>query len=173
MNVKTTKNVTMIKYFLGIILLSSCGQYIKQNEKEKTIKNSKIYTDTLVYKILHFNNKKKNNEYKAATLSEQEIIKVENLLIQSIEIWNREKEKEFINDHSNFETKKNQILINLKEYKRQYTPVVNKKNEKEVLIYCACNGYFGLVQDGGKCYFKLKVNLTKMTYTKIRINGIA
>ena len=163
----------MLKYILGIIILSSCGQNFKQDKKEKTIKRSKIESDTLLYKILHLNNKEKNNEYRASNLSKEEIIKVENLLIQSIEIWNIEKEKEFNNDISNFENYKNEVLINLKEYKRQYTPVINEKNEKEVLIYCACDGYFGLVQDGGKCYFKLTVNLTKMTYSQIRINGIA
>ena len=168
----------MIKYFIGLILLTSCGQNYKQDKKEKIVKRSEIKADTLVYKIIHYKSEENvnNKQFKASNLTRQEISKVENLLNQSIEIWNIEKEKEFLKfktEHQNYKIEKNRMLITLNEYKRQYTPVINKENEKEVMIYCACDGYFGLVQDGGKCYFKLKVNLTKMTFTQIRINGIA
>ena len=168
----------MIKYFIGLILLTSCGQNYKQDKKEKIVKRSEIKADTLVYKIIHYKSEENvnNEQFKASNLTRQEISKVENLLNQSIEIWNIEKEKEFLKfktEHQNYKIEKNRMLITLNEYKRQYTPVINKENEKEVMIYCACDGYFGLVQDGGKCYFKLKVNLTKMTFTQIRINGIA
>ena len=74
--------------------------------------------------------------------------------------------------------------INLKNYKKQFIPIINENGEKEIYINCffhdkSINDYFDwkkeliFVCDGGNNYFQLKVNLKKMTYYDFMVNGYA
>ena len=73
--------------------------------------------------------------------------------------------------------------IDLPNYKRQYIPVINSDGEKEVWVNCFCkhisSHFFDwknqivIVMDGGKCFFNLKINLTKMQYSDFMVNGEA
>ena len=58
-------------------------------------------------------------------------------------------------------------LFPLSIYRRQYVAVITEKGEKEVWVNFIC-GDFGhwrnspvIVDDGGKCYFQLFINLTR------------
>ncbi len=74
---------------------------------------------------------------------------------------------------------KNKLLSPTK-YKRQYFPVINEKGDKEVWVNCFCRNIDGnwkeeliLVQDGGNCFFQLKVNLKAKKYYEFTVNGNA
>jgi len=74
---------------------------------------------------------------------------------------------------------------NNNDYIKQCIATKNTNNEVIVWLYCICHksGLFfgddfqrqpiGIVQDGGECFFKLKINLTKQTYFDLSINGDA
>ena len=103
-------------------------------------------------------------------LTKSELIEIENILKIAVQ----EKNKKNKWSETDFE-------LTLKGKKRQYVPVVNKKGEKEIWINFFCNDWESdtwkkdlmLVDDGGNCYFNLKVNLTNKTYSELRINGYA
>jgi hypothetical protein len=55
----------------------------------------------------------------------------------------------------------------------------NSDGEIEVWVNCACSGtakdsfkyFIGTVHDGGPCYFRLKMNLSKMYCIDVFVNG--
>lgn len=66
------------------------------------------------------------------------------------------------------------------KYNKQCIAVKNSKNEIEVLVFCSCNGnvdkeefkyQIAQVNDGGDCFFNVKLNLKKKSYTELNING--
>ena len=69
------------------------------------------------------------------------------------------------------------------EYFKQCTAIINSRNEKEVRIYCLCKKHFFKkeeyqyqiirVNDGGDCFFSVKMNLTRRKYYDLHINGLA
>jgi len=68
----------------------------------------------------------------------------------------------------------------LNEYKRQLVAVINGKGEKEVWVNCFCNRDWGryreevlVADDGGACYFNIKINLTTKTSYDLMVNGEA
>ena len=169
---------TITIFFYGILFLSNCGQYKNKDEKIKIGERSKTIKDTLKYVVVLFDTSVNSQfeHYIPTNLSQQDFIDIENILRESIDNWNTEKEKEFNkykSDHPKDKRDKNTMTIDISKYKLQYTPVLNDNKEKEVWIRCACDGNFGLVIDGGKCYFQLKVNLTKKKHTSILINSMA
>jgi hypothetical protein len=67
-----------------------------------------------------------------------------------------------------------------KEYKRQLVAVINANGEKEVWVNCFCDRDWGryrenllVVDDGGTCYFNVKINLTTKTSYDLMVNGDA
>ena len=80
---------------------------------------------------------------------------------------------DFIKDHK-YE------LLDIKEYQKQYIPIINNSHEKEVIVNCFCNRSHTrnewrkklvLAIDGGNCYFHLKVNLHTKKYSEFGINN--
>ena len=72
------------------------------------------------------------------------------------------------------------LLLTSNKYKKQLVVVLNPKGEKEIWINCFCrvtnNNWkkeIILVDDGGNCFFSLKINLTKRVYYNLQINGDA
>lgn len=92
---------------------------------------------------------------------------------------------QIIINHNKSEIKQETITsenqrINLDSYKRQYHPYINKKGEKLIWINCFCGEWNVnntketiFVEDGGKCYFNLEINLTTGKSSEIEINGNA
>lgn len=73
-------------------------------------------------------------------------------------------------------------LQEINTYYKQCIGVINSSNEIEVWLNCSCKGnepdnefQFSLVNvsDGGNCFFKLKINLTRKKYYDLYINGYA
>lgn len=74
------------------------------------------------------------------------------------------------------------LKANNEGYVKQIIPVINSKNEIELWVNCICkNGHFQNeyeyqileVSDGGNCFFRLRINLTKQRYSDFSINGVA
>ena len=70
--------------------------------------------------------------------------------------------------------------LDLKEYKRQYIVYVDEKGNKNVYINCFCSSdefkdYWKKelvrVDDGGRCFFNVTINITKLYIEHIDING--
>ncbi|WP_293313676.1 hypothetical protein [Pedobacter sp. UBA5917] len=126
--------------------------------------------DTSYIAIITF--EKKSAFRRPAQLTSTDLKEIDKILLKFAEDYNKHI-LSFIPPKGD----KRNFLINIKDYKRQYTPTTNSKGEKEVLIYCMCRT-FGpnwkkepvVVLDGGKCYFKLNVNLTTKDFEST-VNG--
>ena len=68
---------------------------------------------------------------------------------------------------------------NTDNYSKQCIAIKNRNGETEVWVNCACSGiakdsfkyFIGTVNDGGHCYFNLKINLTKKECFDVFVNG--
>ncbi|MFV9482304.1 hypothetical protein ACNI3T_00625 [Christiangramia sp. ASW11-125] len=83
-------------------------------------------------------------------------------------------------DYTKDLNKQGLFKVNLNEYGRQYIPSTNRKGEKIVWINLFCDDIkpipedrLIIVMDGGKCYFRITVNLNKLTYFNLAFNGFA
>ncbi len=72
--------------------------------------------------------------------------------------------------------------LETENYYRQYIPIINEKGEKEVWVNLSCkefhdenwkNELLPPVEDGGNCYFNVKINLIQKSYRDLRINSHA
>ncbi len=75
---------------------------------------------------------------------------------------------------------KDRLTMDMSSYDKQYVAVINQQKEKEVWVNCGCkwkydpNGYkYRLIEadDGGDCYFNVKINLDKHKYYSLSVNG--
>lgn len=121
------------------------------------------------------------DDAKPIKLSPKNLEDIEILLADCIRSYNLEKE-EAMKDANSITPKSgvvpNNDIIVLAEYYRQYVAVTNKEGEIEVWINCLCDvsnsdwkDEVMIVFDGGKCYFSLKINLTKHEYYALMVNG--
>ncbi len=120
---------------------------------------------------------------KRADLSDQELVIIEKVLMDCIEFYNTQQLNHFrkldsIYPNRNFDMK--QFTIELKDYKRQYIPVINMSGEKEVWVNCFCQtmGHDWkteevFILDGGNCFFNLKINIDTKKYYDFMVNGEA
>ena len=100
-------------------------------------------------------------------ISESEIRVVDSLLQQQIDEHNRKSDKTF--------------SIDLSKYRRQYFPSIGTNGDKKVEVNCFCQVHNNddwkkqrvQVNDGSKCYFNIKVDLTTLTVLNFHINGQA
>jgi hypothetical protein len=177
----------LIIIFFALSLFTSCRQVGTKSNNATISDNNKIAqpVDKSNYAILKFNKSDKwlFENSRPVDLNSTEINEIEILLSACIKAYNPTQLKQFdkINkEHPEYRIDKSQFIIDLKRYKRQYIAVINKKGEKEVWINCFCergssNWRKEIVEvlDGGNCYFNLKINLTRKTYSDLRVNGEA
>ena len=128
--------------------------------------------DTSVYAILNYDSSVaramyKFNKVKPATLSIAEVNDMEQLIDSAFQDYNTH------NPYS-------QLAAPLSGYKRQYVAVINRRGQKEVWINFFCSEFDTdwrhhvlLVNDGGSCYFHLRINLSSRKAGKIFPNGVA
>lgn len=81
-----------------------------------------------------------------------------------------------------FEENNTKLNKKSSQYAKQIIAVINSKNDIELWVSCNCKDkrfknefeYAIIqVQDGGNCHFRLKINLTKQSYSDLSINGEA
>jgi hypothetical protein len=110
--------------------------------------------------------------FKSAALSHSEIQLLDSLLRYCVSNYNQKLS-------SNLKSNYSIDFVKFK-YKRQYMAVVNGKGQKEVWVNGFCNTWdkqwkkeIVIVQDGGNCYFNLKINLTTKECFEVSVNGYA
>ena len=173
------------RFYINILTITFCltnaftsyGQ--AQNKKGVlTTKNKNINSikiDTSKTAIIPFDKKGYypfDNSFKPASLTQDEIISIDSLLIACIKDYNNSLDK----DHKEWS-------IDLKKYnyRKQLIVVTNKKGEKEVWVNCFCDTWGNdkwkteimMVDDGGNCYFNFKINLTNKKFYDLGVNGVA
>ena len=166
-------NILTITFYLTIGLVS-CGQ--SQNKKIKQVVTSKtVQVDTSKTAIIPFDKKGNypfDNSFKPTTLTQDDIISIDSLLIVCVTDYNNSLDKEH---------KEWSIDLRKYNYRKQIIAVTNKNGEKEVWVNCFCHTWdknnwqkeILLVDDGGNCYFNFKLNLvTKKSYD-LGVNGEA
>ena len=162
-------------FVLFLLIIASCGRSTnKQKETQKAILTNNT-VDTSLITIIPFENSREwifDKTYSPSTLTQDDIEKIETLMTDCVNKYN----KRLTNKH------KEDFVIDLLEekYKRQYVAVVNKNGDKEVWINCFCQTYgdnwktsIVMVDDGGNCYFSLKINLKKEKCYDLLVNGHA
>jgi hypothetical protein len=182
MNDKYIKTVT---FLLSMFCFISYGQ-TTINDDDKKIIVDKSNIAILPYDSTYFSHSKNFKNCKQATLTKNDYLLIEKLLMQCIAEYNVKQEElfnEISNKHPDYNLNKKHFVIDLKPYKRQYIVVTNNQNEKEVWINCFCSvdrfdniGWrrkIIFVKDGGNCYFNLKINLTSEKYYDFWVNGDA
>ncbi len=129
--------------------------------------HAEIKIDTSQYVVIKYGEFKVFDNAKATTLSKAEIDQIEDLLHKAINDYNKDK-------------KHYAKIMPLSKYKIQFVPVINNKGEKEVWVNCFCDADSSrwrkeliIVEDGGNCYFQVKINLKTMKWYSMGINGYA
>lgn len=159
------RQITLLSFIL-IICLTSCGQTNPETKNQEQSHN--IFTvDTSVVAILPFDTTQDwiFKDSKPTDLTNGDLLKIDTML------------NICIND---YKLDKKNFTIDLTRYKRQYVAVLNSKGEKEVWVNCFCRAEnqdwkknLIFVEDGGNCYFNLKINLTTGQYYELMVNGDA
>lgn len=174
---------------LSLILVLSCNRDKEANESERIEKNTSEFNLTksdfviLTYQAnWHWTFK----NVKPAKLSQLELIEIEHILKIAIKDHNEIQKKVVIEQNkypNSVPLTKTGYELKLEGYKRQYVPIINKKGQKEVWINFFCNdmedGAFGdekwrtalvLVEDGGNCFYHIKINLNTKKYYELEVN---
>jgi hypothetical protein len=167
-----------------IFCLTTLAQTNKNIGKRQT-DNSNLKIDTSKIAIIPFDTVQNWIFKKAlpADLTSDDLLAIETLFTNCIDEYNVEKEKEYLKmkeKQPRSKLSKDFYVIDAKRHKRQYIAVINDKGEKEVWINCFCNSWdrnwrkeiIG-VEDGGNCFFNLKINLTLKKYYELMVNGHA
>jgi hypothetical protein len=129
--------------------------------------------DTSIYAILNYDSSvdmamdEKFNKAKPTTLSIAEVNDMEPLIDSSYQDYNGH------NMHR-------QLVAPLSAYRRQYVAVINALGQKEVWINFFCS-FFNtdwkhhvlIVDDGGICFFQLRINLSSKKAGELIPNGVA
>ena len=118
------------------------------------------------------------------SLSDIELIEIEKIIDNAIYLHNKKESERLAKINS--KNPKNQMTetgseLHKEGFMRQYVPVINVKGEKEVWINFFCfdwnSDYWKskimIVDDGGNCFYNIKVNLKSKTFYDLRINGNA
>jgi hypothetical protein len=116
-----------------------------------------------------------------ASLDTPEVEQINLLLKKCIDNFNLTQEFEYKRmlevDSS---SRASEFFINLAFYQKQFVPVINASNQKEVWVnaFCYVKGvdkwHTELVreEDGGKCFFNVKINLTRNTFYNFSVNSM-
>ena len=170
-----------------LIFISSCNQKVKQKEGEEVeIEEEVENISEPDFTIFEFDSSWywifKNVE--TTDISKSELNEIDQLIDLAIR-ENNENQKKYLQKH-NLEYPEHQwtetgFELDLeKGYHKQYVPVINESGEKIVWInfFCSTFNYnwkkeIIMVDDGGNCFFNIKINLTKKTYSELSINGYA
>ncbi|MDP4204015.1 MAG: hypothetical protein Q8861_15135 [Bacteroidota bacterium] len=144
--------------------------------------------------ITIFNTQEKKNwifpkDYQLFQLNQSEISECERILKIFINQYNIKGKAKLDSLKKRYNTPKyqhiqffkNQFYIDLKKYGRQYIAVKDKHSHTIVYINCFCNpSEFSYrkqewvqVEDGGNCFFQIKIDLNDKKVIDFKENGVA
>jgi hypothetical protein len=102
---------------------------------------------------------------KPARLEKEELAQIDRLVSRAVREYNSKQ-------------KANRQIKDLGKYKFQYIPVYNKAGAKEVWVNAFCDAFetdwqteIVTVDDGGNCYFNLKINFSSQSFYDFQVNG--
>jgi hypothetical protein len=196
-NMRVASNVEMkSRYFITTLIIAccltntftSCEQSQSKRDEQIISKNTNgLQFDTSRTAIIPFDQKGNypfDNSYKPITLTQEEIKCIDSLLIVCVTDYNDSLDKEHSSldkEHSSLDKDHKQRSIDLKKYnyRKQVIAVTNKNGHKEVWVNCFCEIWDGYrwksqimsVEDGGRCYFNFKIDLTTKKYYNLEVNG--
>lgn len=176
------KQIFLYSLFACLISCSKNGKHNIESELlepiEPLVENK---SDTLKEKnyIAIFDEKTE----KKITLSKSELKIVNENLVKSVNDYNKElkiKMKQWNEGDKSNKWDYGKEELDLRYYYRQYFVSTNKNGDKIVNVFCFCY-YWGdtwkneriEVSDGGKCFLRTEVNLTKNKTNYFRTNGLA
>jgi hypothetical protein len=132
-----------------------------------------------------------------AELTYEDFVTIESLLKECIVSYNAEEEvrfKEMCDKYPQYAPNIRHDSIELTRYWRQYIVVTNQQGEKETFINFFCDQQEDIVEDGdeirfvpsdgwksglvivddgGKCFFQIKINLNTKKWYDFMVNGVA
>ena len=146
-----------------------------------------VLLDSSIFYPLHVfpssQNSKTHKKYLLSYVSKSEIDQVEPLIKKCIDKYNSQARKQFEKESKNNKCiKLSWYIIDLREYERQYVPVTAPNGERILWInfFCGFNKSSNrkkmgivFVNDGGNCFFNLKINLNKRICYDFIVNGEA
>ncbi len=174
----------MKKVIITILILVSQISYGQTKKDTKDV----FFGDTTIAIIKYNSLPEQNKTYlfgksKETNLTISEIAEIDVILNRCIEEYNLKQEKYYEENKEKlkkFNKTRERFLIDLKRYKRQYVAVINAKGEKKVLVNCFCSykenywkEHFLEIEDGGKCFFHLRINLKTKKFYEFSVNGDA
>ncbi|WP_162819777.1 hypothetical protein [Kordia sp. SMS9] len=118
---------------------------------------------------------------KEATLSTKELIEIEELLQKMIVAHNSAQAKALVKynkENPLYQEEETGDELETNGFKRQYLPVINAKEEKEVWINFFCKVPKNLnwktaafsTMSGGNCYYRFKINLSTKEIYELQID---
>ena len=119
-----------------------------------------------------------------ATLNNEDFANIDRVLSYCINKYNHSQTttyREIVKKLPDQDLKIDDYVIDLKRYYRQYIVVYNKRGEKEVWVNCFCNiqsldnwrEKAVIVMGGGNCFFNVRINLTRKSFSDFMVNGLA
>ena len=119
-----------------------------------------------------------------ATLNNEDFANIDRVLTFCVNKYNRSQTtvyKEIVKKLPDQDLKIDDYVIDLQRYYRQYIVVFNKRGEKEVWVNCFCNIQSldnwrekpVIVMGGGNCFFNVRINLTRKSFSDFMVNGLA
>ncbi len=171
-----------ILILVSLITFLSCKQ-----SKEEKIDNTKDYQHideraVILEDSLHYDWLKKRYGYEQWQPTEEHLALSQTILESAIA-------------NHEFDFIKKPIKPNIEKHYRQYISYLNEKGEKTIEINAFCElskippkkelaeigvtewtemdwkNYYVQVDDGGFCYWRIKINIDKMSYESVMVNG--
>lgn len=164
---------------LVLFIVTKCS--LAQTGMQKA-KNVKIEPDTSNIAILPYDTSFSwlfKNAH-SIDLSANEMLKIETILTRQIDKYNTNAEKRYKAIAKKYpEAQRSHFVIDLTKYRRQYIAVIDSTGQKLVWVNCFCiqDPYWRTqvmdVNDGGNCFFQLKIQLPAGRIFDFNINGDA
>jgi hypothetical protein len=150
---------------MSFFLLISCEQKARLSRQQAAIRqDERIIIDTAAYAVLPYKAAFINGIFpqaQATTPSVRELIEIDSLLKCCVADFNLSQRQKFKS-----EDRLRAHTIYLPDYRRQIISVIVPSGERIAWVNCFCENRDDwrkqviLVDDGGNCFFNLKINLT-------------
>jgi hypothetical protein len=123
------------------------------------------------------------NKAQAVPLTDDDLKSIEAIIIDCVDDYNSDYDSiagSLNAEYPWYTLKKENYIIELQKYKRQYVAVTNSDGHKMVWVNFFCDSFHDnwresiiMFSDGGNCYFELRINLTTKQCYDFRVNGDA
>lgn len=157
----TLSQMDILKFLCLLFFLNSACSPIK-----KPVPN----TNHIIFQFEEVNHLSLFENATPTNLLQSEITQIEQILEKEMSQYNQK-----IQDNV-----PHAVIKSLSDYQYQYIPVINLEGEKVVWINAFCNAWhidwkkdILYVNDGGSCYFQMKINISTGKIFDFMVNGVA